>query len=97
MAEVGIDISGHRPKHVDTMLGEEWDLVVTVCDSAREACPLFPNQREQIHVGFPDPAEALGSEAERMEVYRSVRDAIRERLLPVIEAHGAERPGAPVA
>jgi arsenate reductase (thioredoxin) len=88
MAEVGVDISAQRPGHVDAMIGQRWDLVVTVCDSAREACPYFPHSGEQIHVGFPDPAEATGSEAERLVIFRQVRDAIRERLLPVVQARG---------
>jgi arsenate reductase len=85
MAEAGVDISGHRPTHVHALLDCQWDLVVTVCDSARETCPLFPVPVEQIHVSFPDPAEAVGSEEERLAVFRSVRDDIRARLLPEIE------------
>jgi len=85
MAEVGIDIAANRPKLVDTLLDEPWDLVVTVCDSARESCPLFPRPVEQIHVSFCDPAGAAGSEAERLAVFRAVRDEIRARLLPEIE------------
>lgn len=86
MAEVGVDISLQRPKHVDTMVGEPWDLVVTVCDSARELCPYFPHAKTQLHISFPDPAEAVGSEEEVLPIYRQVRDAIRERLVPAIQA-----------
>jgi arsenate reductase len=82
MAEVGVDISGGRPRHVDEVLDQRWDLVVTVCDAARESCPLFPRPVEQIHVSFPDPAEATGNEDERMVVFRAVRDDIHARLLP---------------
>jgi arsenate reductase len=82
MAEVGVDISGARPEHVDAYLDQAWDLVVTVCDSARESCPMFPRPVEQIHVSFPDPAEATGTAEERMAVFRAVRDDIRTRLLP---------------
>ena len=85
MAEVGIDISGSRPEHVDAYLGQAWDLIVTVCDSARESCPMFPRPVEQIHVSFPDPAEATGTEEERLAVFRAVRDDIRARLLPELE------------
>lgn len=90
MAEVDVDISAATPKHVSALGDQRWDLVVTVCDSAREACPYFPHSGEQVHVGLPDPAEAVGTEAERLEVFRQVRDAIRERLVPVVEAHQAE-------
>ena len=88
MAEAGMDISGARPDPVERHLGERWDLVVTVCDAARESCPLFPGPVERIHLGFPDPAEAGGSEAERLEAFRRVRDAIRDRLVPEVARHG---------
>ncbi len=88
MAEVGVDISGAQPEHIDAYLEQAWDLVVTVCDSARESCPMFPRSVEQIHVSFPDPAEAAGSEEERMAVFRAVRDDIRARLLPKLVRRG---------
>jgi arsenate reductase len=88
MAEAGIDIAAARPKRVDDLLGEPWDLVVTVCDSARESCPLFPRPVAQLHVSFPDPALAPGSEDERIAVFRTVRDDIRRRLLPAVAAAG---------
>jgi arsenate reductase len=84
MAEVGIDISAGRPRLVDVYLDEPWELVITVCDSAREACPVCPRPVETLHISFPDPAEAEGSNEEVMEVFRTVRDAIRDRLLPEI-------------
>ena len=84
MAEEGIDLSGARPELVDARLGEHWDLVVTVCDSAKEACPVFPGPVRRMHVGFEDPAEAVGSEEERLAVFRRVRDEIRSRLIPQI-------------
>jgi len=89
MAEAGVDISAQRPKHVDEMVGQTWDLVVTVCDSAREVCPYFPHPGVQIHVGFPDPADAVGTEEEVLAVYREVRDAIRDRLVPVVRSGAA--------
>jgi arsenate reductase len=88
MAEVGVDISGNRPAHVDEHLDRPWELVVTVCDSARQSCPIFPRPVEQIHVSFPDPAEATGSEDERMAFFRAVRDDIRARLLPELAGRG---------
>jgi arsenate reductase len=88
MAEIGIDVSGATPKSVDTMAGEAWDLVVTVCDSAKESCPVFLGAAEQLHVSFPDPVAATGSEEQRLAVYRAVRDDIRARLLPMIVRRG---------
>ena len=85
MAEVGVDISGGVPTRVERYLDEPWDLVVTVCDSAKETCPLFPRPVEQIHISFPDPAEAAGNDEERMAVFRAVRDDIRTRLIAELE------------
>ncbi len=86
MAEVGIDISHGRPEHVSGCLDQPWDLVVTVCDSAKETCPAFPRPVATIHVSFFDPAEAQGSDEEKMIVFRRVRDEIRDRLLPLIQS-----------
>lgn len=88
MAEAGVDIAGGRPEHVDRYRDEAWDLVVTVCDSAAESCPVFPRLVEKLHVSFHDPAAAEGSDEERMQVFRRVRDEIRERLLPELERRG---------
>jgi len=82
MAEVGVGIATGRPEYVEAYLEQSWDLVVTVCDSAKESCPIFPRPVETIHVSFPDPAEATGTEEERLAVFRAVRDDIRARLLP---------------
>ena len=60
MAEVGVDISGARPRSVETFLEETWDLVVTVCDSAQETCPVFPRPVPKLHLPFFDPARAEG-------------------------------------
>jgi len=84
MAEVGVDIAGQKPKHVDLFLGEPWDLVITVCDGAKEECPYFPGGKEQLHIGFPDPVLATGTKEEQLQVYRKVRDDIRARLVPEI-------------
>jgi arsenate reductase len=81
MAEAGVDISGHRSKSVDDFPGQEFDWVVTVCDSAREQCPFFPGGTKRVHVGFADPphlAANAASEDEAMEHYRRVRDEIRK-------------------
>lgn len=81
MEEVGIDISTGVPERVDIYLDQPWDLVVTVCDSARETCPVFPRPVEMLHISFPDPAGAEGTDDEIMAVFRTVRDAIHDCLV----------------
>ena len=76
LAERGIDWSGARSKSMNEFLDRPFDVVVTVCDDAREACPAFPGGGRRIHRAFRDPALATGTDAERMEVYREVRDEI---------------------
>ena len=81
MAEIGIDISNHIPQSVNEFLHEDFNLVATVCDNAREVCPVFTGKCEhQMHHGFTDPANATGSDAEITEVYWQVRDEIQEWL-----------------
>ena len=80
MKELGIDISHHRSKSVDDLAGEQFNLVITVCDNAAAQCPMFPGNAEIMHVGFPDPAQATGTEEEVLAVFRQVRDSLRERL-----------------
>jgi arsenate reductase len=84
MVEAGIDISTGRPELVDTYLHEPWDLVITVCDSARETCPVFPRPVETLHISFPDPADAEGTNDEVLALFRTVRDSIRDHLMPEI-------------
>lgn len=76
MAEVGVDISGHTSDHVDRYLGDEFDLVLTVCDSARESCPVFPGAIRTLHRSFEDPDDPDMSEAELTDVFRRIRDEI---------------------
>jgi len=79
MREIGIDISHHVPELVDHYIGEEWDYVVTVCGGAKEVCPAFTGKvKNRLHIGFDDPAEAVGSEEKVLTVYRRVRDEIKE-------------------
>ena len=79
MTEIGIDISHHIPQSVNEFLNEDFELVATVCDNAQKSCPVFTGNCEHIiHHGFPDPANATGSDYEIIEVYRQVRDAIRD-------------------
>src|ERR687897_530676 len=68
MNEIGVDISGHESKTLERYLGEPFDYVITVCDDANEACPVFPGARRRLHWSFEDPAQARGSEDERLEV-----------------------------
>ncbi len=77
MKEAGIDLGGAVPKSVDRFTGGSFDYLITVCDNARETCPVFVGTvRNRLHIGFPDPADARGSEDEVLAVYRNVRDAI---------------------
>jgi arsenate reductase len=79
MDEIGIDISHHVPELVDKYIDEEWDYVVTVCGGAKEVCPAFTGKvKHRLHIGFDDPADAVGSEEEVMAVYRRVRDEIKD-------------------
>ena len=80
MREVGIDISRHRSKHVDEFAGTPFDYVLTVCDNAREACPIFPAGAVKLHHGFDDPAAVEGPWEERLAAFRRVRDEIRDYL-----------------
>jgi len=91
MAELGIDISQHLSKSIDDLAGEQFDLVITVCDRAAEQCPIFPGGTEVMHVGFPDPAKATGTKAEVLPVFRRVRDALREQLVPLAREKLKER------
>ena len=80
MDEIGIDISGQESKTLDRYLDEPFDYVITVCDDANEACPFFPGAQSRLHWSFEDPSRVEGSEEERLAVFRSVRDRIRERI-----------------
>jgi len=81
MRELGIDISGQRAKNVDEFVGQQFDYVLTVCDHAKESCPVFPGKTVVIHQNFEDPAALEGSEAQRLALFRRVRDEIRQYLL----------------
>lgn len=87
--EIGIDISGNRSKSVDEFAGEQFDFVLTVCSDAQANCPYFPAKTAVIHKAFEDPAAVEGSETERVEAFRRVRDELNEYLVkefaPLIE------------
>jgi arsenate reductase (thioredoxin) len=80
LAEAGIDASAARSKSVQEYLGQPFDYVITVCDQAREACPVFPGGRQTLHWGYDDPAEATGTDEEKLVVFRRVFAAIGERI-----------------
>lgn len=80
MRELGIDLSGHRSKHVDEFADQPFDYVITVCDNAKETCPVFPAAVRRIHWSLEDPAAVEGSEEERLSAFRRIRDQIRARL-----------------
>jgi arsenate reductase (thioredoxin) len=87
MKEIGIDISNHRSKSVDEFQNQKFDYVITVCDNAKENCPFFPASTERIHWSFDDPAEAAGDEEQQLNVFRRVRDEIKEKLQHFISAN----------
>lgn len=87
MQEIGIDISRHRSKHLEEFLKQQVETVITVCVNADQACPMFPGQGNRYHWAFDDPAHATGTEEEKLEVFRRVRDEIRR----VFEAYAAGR------
>ncbi|MGB8463739.1 MAG: arsenate reductase ArsC [Terrimicrobiaceae bacterium] len=85
MEEIGIDISGHRSKHLSEFLDKQIDTVITVCGNADQVCPMFPGQVNRYHWGFDDPAHATGTDQEILEEFRSTRDQIKL----VFEAYAA--------
>jgi len=80
MRELGIDISGHRSKSVDEFRDQNFDYVLTVCDNAKESCPVYAGHHRRLHHSFEDPAAIVGSEEERLAGFRRVRDQLREYL-----------------
>ena len=94
--EIGVDLSENRSKHVEEFTGQSFDLVVTVCDSAKEACPVFPGAKKMLHWPFDDPAHATGSSNEVRGEFRRVRSEIADRIQAYLAAdaasHDASRP-----
>ncbi|HZP37700.1 MAG TPA: arsenate reductase ArsC [Methylomirabilota bacterium] len=80
MAERGVDLGGHTSKVFDGLLQERWDYLITVCDDANERCPFVPGVANRLHWSFEDPSRAKGSEEERLQAFRRVRDQIQRRL-----------------
>ncbi len=87
MKEIGIDISAHMSKHMNDFLDRDVETVITVCGNADQACPMYPGQLNRHHWGFDDPAHAIGTDAEKMAVFRRVRDEIKR----VFEAYAQGR------
>jgi arsenate reductase len=91
MEEIGVDISGQKSKTLEHYLGEPFDYVITVCDDANEACPFFPGAANRLHWSLPDPSAAAGTEEERLKVFRSVRDGLRDRVqAELVDGRGGE-------
>lgn len=80
MGEIGVDLSSHRSKSVDEFYDQKFDYVLTVCDNAKEACPIYPGHANRLHHSFEDPAAIQGTEEDRLSAFRVVRDQIREYL-----------------
>lgn len=89
LAEIGIDHRNARSKSVEEFQDIPFDLVVTVCDAAAEECPTWLGQGRRVHLGFPDPAQATGSDDEVLAVFREVRDQIKERIGAFLRAQGS--------
>ena len=87
MREIGIDISGHHSKSVDEFGGQQFDYIITVCDNAKENCPVFPGQAKRIHQSFEDPPpETVGDYESRLKIFRRVRDEILEWLKAFVDS-----------
>lgn len=86
MAEMGMSLNGHTSKSVTRFREHSFDLVITVCDSAAETCPIWLGSGNVKHISFPDPAHAVGSHEEKMSVFRQVRDDMRQQLLPYLKS-----------
>jgi arsenate reductase len=93
MDEIGIDIGGQKSKTLDRYLKEPFDWVITVCDTARQKCPVFPGVEQTAHWGVDDPTEATGTHADRLDAFRRARDDLRNRIRLFIAA--ASRPDLP--
>jgi arsenate reductase len=81
MKEIGLDISGHRSKSVDEFVGQDLEFVITVCDNAKETCPIFPGTSKKLHWSFDDPAAVEGPEDARLAAFRKIRDQIHGRIM----------------
>jgi arsenate reductase len=87
MQDIGIDIAGHTSKSLDAFDGQKFDYLITVCDQAREACPTYAGDTQQLHWSFEDPAHVSGTDQQKMVVFRRVRDEIRQRIQLFLASH----------
>ena len=85
LAEIGIITAGSTPQHLSEYINQPFDVVITVCDDAAENCPMWVGQGQRVHIGFPDPVHATGSDDEIMTVYRAVRDDIARDILGYLD------------
>ena len=85
LGEIGIDWSGAQAKSVTAFVGQPFDYVITVCDRARQTCPVFPGQHNSLHWGLDDPAEVDGTDADKLEAFRRTRTEVATRLRPFVE------------
>jgi arsenate reductase (thioredoxin) len=100
LGEAGVPTDGLRSKSVDEYLGQRFDYVITVCDDARDACPVFPGVAQTMHWSFPDPAKVVGTEEERLAAFRAVLTGLGQRIhqfLPIAERYAADRQGVELA
>ena len=86
MREIGVDVSGQRSKHVDVYAGQRFDYVITVCDSARQSCPVFPGGGERIHWDVEDPADTIARGDGPLDAFRAARDELRRRIEEFVAA-----------
>ncbi len=80
MQEIGVDLKGHTSKTLEGLAREPWDFVITVCDQAREHCPFFPTSTQRLHWSLADPSQAKGSEADRLQAFRQIRNNLIARI-----------------
>ena len=85
LSEIAITHPNAQPKNLSEFIGQPFDAVITVCDDAAENCPLWTGQGKRVHIGFPDPAKVMGSDAEKMVVFRRVRDDIEQQILAFLD------------
>jgi arsenate reductase len=85
LGAIGVSLAGQYPKHLSSVSPEGWDYIITTCDQAREACPVFPDDPEHIHWGFEDPASVEGTDEQRLRAFRRIRDEIKRRVMLFVE------------
>ena len=82
LRELGIEITGAKSKHLNVFTGQHFDCVITLCDEAKESCPLWSDSTQYEHIGFPDPSTANGDDLARLKIFREIRDQIKEKIIP---------------